>query len=70
MTSGYSGLDVYVNVGPALEDAHIQEMKRLESITSSFETMNEMVFLNGGRYTMPERLRRFSRQRISGRSMV
>ena len=50
MTSGDSGLDVWVNVGPALEDAHIQEMKRLgvESITSSFETMNEMIFFNGG----------------------
>ena len=41
-----SGLDVWVNVGPALEEGHIQEMKRLgvESITSSFETMNEEIF--------------------------
>ena len=41
-----SGLDVWVNVGPALEEGHIQEMKRLgvESITSSFETMNKRIF--------------------------
>jgi len=41
-----SGLDIWVNVGPALEEEHIQEMKRLgvESITSSFETMNEEIF--------------------------
>ena len=41
-----SGLDIWVNVGPALEEGHIQEMKRLgvESITSSFETMNEEIF--------------------------
>ena len=51
LTSRDSGLDVYVNVGSALEDAHIPEMKRLgvESITSSFETMNERIFLNGGK---------------------
>ena len=41
-----SGLGVWVNVGPALEEEHIQEMKGLgvESITSSFETMNERIF--------------------------
>lgn len=41
-----SGLNVWVNVGPALEEEHIQEMKRLgvEAITSSFETMNEDIF--------------------------
>lgn len=41
-----SGLEVWVNVGPALEDKHIQLMKSLgvESITSSFETMNEKIF--------------------------
>lgn len=41
-----SGLNVWVNVGPALEEEHIREMKRLgvEAITSSFETMNEEIF--------------------------
>lgn len=41
-----SGLNVWVNVGPALEEEHIQEMKRLrvEAITSSFETMNDGIF--------------------------
>lgn len=41
-----SGLNVWVNVGPALEEEHIQEMKKLgvEAITSSFETMNEEIF--------------------------
>jgi biotin synthase len=41
-----SGLNVWVNVGPALEEEHIQEMKRhgVEAITSSFETMNERIF--------------------------
>ena len=41
-----SGLNVWVNVGPALEEEHIQEMKKLgvEAITSSFETMNKKIF--------------------------
>ncbi len=41
-----SGLNVWVNVGPALEEEHIREMKKLdvEAITCSFETMNEEVF--------------------------
>ena len=41
-----SGLNVWVNVGPALEEEHIQKMKRLgvEAITSSFETMNGGIF--------------------------
>ena len=41
-----SDLTIWVNVGPALEREHILEMKALgvESITSSFETMNEAVF--------------------------
>ena len=41
-----AGLNVWVNVGPALEQEHILEMKKLgvEAITSSFETMNEEVF--------------------------
>jgi biotin synthase len=39
-------LKVWVNVGPALEEEHIREMKNLgvEAITSSFETMNPKVF--------------------------
>ncbi|VVB72375.1 FO synthase subunit 1 [uncultured archaeon] len=39
-------LNVWVNVGPALDEGHIQEMKNLqvEAITSSFETMNPRVF--------------------------
>ena len=41
-----AGLNVWVNVGPALEQEHILEMKKLgvEAITSSFETMNEEIF--------------------------
>ncbi|HOI69140.1 MAG: 3-methylornithine synthase [Methanosaeta sp. PtaB.Bin087] len=40
------GLEVWVNVGPALEEEHIREMKkmRVEAITSSFETMNPQIF--------------------------
>jgi biotin synthase len=39
-------LEVWVNVGPALEEEHIREMKkmRVEAITSSFETMNPQIF--------------------------
>jgi biotin synthase len=42
------GLNVWVNVGPALQEQHIKEMKSLgvEAITSSFETMNPSVFHN------------------------
>jgi biotin synthase len=42
------GLNVWVNVGPALDERHILEMKNLgvEAITSSFETMNPRVFQN------------------------
>ena len=40
------GFQVRVNVGPALEREHIQEMKKfgVDEITCSFETMNEKIF--------------------------
>ncbi len=40
------GLDVWVNVGPALERHHVEQMKALgvNAIASSFETMNEEIF--------------------------
>jgi len=40
------GFRVRINVGPALEEEHIDEMKKIgvDEITCSFETMNEKVF--------------------------